>query len=146
MDLATLVGLLGAFGIIIAAIITGGSAIIFVNVPSLFIVVGGTIFAVLMKFPLGHFFTAFKVAMKAFFNKAEDPRKLIQEGIELANIASVMASFVPEPIEKCAVCAASPTSCAPTSWPSSAWGPGRPEPRTPRGCGGSPAGSSPGTR
>ena len=87
MDLATLVGLLGAFGIIIAAIITGGSAIIFVNVPSLFIVVGGTIFAVLMKFPLAHFFTAFKVAMKAFFNKAEDPRKLIQEGIELANIA-----------------------------------------------------------
>ena len=87
MDLATLVGLLGAFGIIIAAIITGGSAIIFVNVPSLFIVVGGTIFAVLMKFPLAHFFTAFKVAMKAFFNKAENPRKLIQEGIELANIA-----------------------------------------------------------
>jgi chemotaxis protein MotA len=40
-----------------------------------------------MKFPLGHFFTAFKVAMKAFFNKAENPRKLIQEGIELANIA-----------------------------------------------------------
>ena len=72
MDLATLVGLLGAFGIIIAAIVVGGSAIIFVNPPSLLIVVGGTLFAVLMKFPMGHFFSAFKVAAKAFFNKPED--------------------------------------------------------------------------
>ena len=87
MDLATLVGLLGAFGIIVAAIVAGGSAIIFVNIPSLLIVGGGTTFAVLMKFPLGHFFKAFKVATKAFFNKAEDPMRLIQEGVELANIA-----------------------------------------------------------
>ncbi|HFD79065.1 MAG TPA: flagellar motor protein PomA [Gammaproteobacteria bacterium] len=87
MDLATLVGLLGAFGIIIAAIVVGGSAIIFVNIPSLLIVGGGTLFAVLMKFPMGHFFSAFKVAMKAFFNKADDPQKLIEEGVELANIA-----------------------------------------------------------
>jgi chemotaxis protein MotA len=87
MDLATLVGLLGAFGIIIAAIVVGGSAIIFVNPPSLLIVVGGTLFAVLMKFPMGHFFSAFKVAAKAFFNKPEDAVKLIEEGVELANIA-----------------------------------------------------------
>ena len=44
-------------------------------------------FAVLMKFPMPHFFGAFKVAMKAFFNKAEDPAKLILEGVELANVA-----------------------------------------------------------
>jgi chemotaxis protein MotA len=87
MDLATLVGLLGAFGIIIAAIVVGGSAIIFVNPPSLLIVVGGTLFAVLMKFPMGHFFSAFKVATKAFFNKPEDSMKLIEEGVQLANIA-----------------------------------------------------------
>ena len=87
MDLAPLVGLLGAFGIIIAAILFGGSAIIFVNIPSLLIVGGGTMFAVVMKFPLGHFFSAFKVAMKAFFSKPEDPVKLIEEGVLLANIA-----------------------------------------------------------
>lgn len=87
MDLATLVGLLGAFGIIVAAIIAGGSGIIFINLPSLLIVGGGTLFAVLMKFPLGHFLGAVKVAMKAFFNKADDPMKLIEEGVELANIA-----------------------------------------------------------
>lgn len=87
MDLATLVGLLGAFGIIIAAILFGGSAIIFVNIPSLLIVGGGTMFAVVMKFPLKHFFSAFNVAMKAFFSKPEDPVKLIEEGVLLANIA-----------------------------------------------------------
>jgi len=87
MDLATLFGILGAFGIIISAIFVGGSAIIFVNPPSVLIVVGGTLFAVLIKFPLGHFLSAFKVAAKAFFNRPEDPLKLISEGVQLANIA-----------------------------------------------------------
>ncbi|MDT8387687.1 MAG: flagellar motor protein PomA [Thiogranum sp.] len=87
MDLATLVGLLGAFGIIIAAILVGGSGLLFLNLPSMLIVIGGTLFAVLMKFPMPHFFSAFKVAMKAFFNKAENPQRLILEGVELANIA-----------------------------------------------------------
>jgi chemotaxis protein MotA len=87
MDLATLVGLLGAFGIISVAILMGGAAIVFVNIPSLLIVAVGTIFAVLIKFPMGHFLAAFKIATKAFFNKAEDPARLIEEGVELANIA-----------------------------------------------------------
>ncbi len=87
MDLATLIGLLGAFGIIIAAIVVGGSPIIFVNLPSVFIVVGGSLFAVLMKFQLGQFLGAFKIAMKAFVNKGEDASALIQEGLELATIA-----------------------------------------------------------
>lgn len=87
MDLATLVGLLGAFGIIMSAIVLGGSAIIFLNIPSLLIVGGGTLFAVLMKFPMGHFFGAFKVAMKAFMHKTEDPTALIREGVELAHVA-----------------------------------------------------------
>ena len=87
MDLATLVGLLGAIGIILVAMMLGGSVLLFVNVPSLLIVIVGTMFAVLIKFPMGHFLGAFKIAMKAFINKAEDPLKLIEEGVNLANIA-----------------------------------------------------------
>ncbi len=87
MDLATLIGLVGAFGIILASIMLGGSAIIFVNVPSILVVGLGTIMVVMMKFPLGHFLSAFKIAMKAFLYKAEDPQQLIREGVELANIA-----------------------------------------------------------
>lgn len=87
VDLATLIGLVGSFGIIIAAIVIGGSALIFLNVPSLLIVGVGTIMVVLMKFPLTHFLSAFKIAMKAFLHKPEDPQQLIREGVELANIA-----------------------------------------------------------
>jgi len=87
VDLATLIGLIGAFGIITTAIVIGGSALIFLNVPSLLIVGLGTVMVVLMKFPLAHFFSAFKIAMKAFMHKPEDPQSLIREGVELANVA-----------------------------------------------------------
>ena len=43
MDLATLIGLIGAFGIVMTSIILGGSAGTFVNTPSLLVVLGGTI-------------------------------------------------------------------------------------------------------
>ena len=49
MDLATLIGLIGAFGIVIYAMLSGGSVDMFVNVPSLLIVMVGSIFVVLMK-------------------------------------------------------------------------------------------------
>ena len=65
MDLATLIGLLGAFGIVIYAMLSGGSVDMFVNVPSLLIVLVGSIFVVLMKFNLGQFLGAVKVAVKA---------------------------------------------------------------------------------
>ncbi len=87
MDLATLIGLVGAFGIIAMAMVLGGSVLLFVNVPSLLIVVVGTMFATLIKFPIGHFFGAFKIAMKAFIGKTDDPTQLIEEGVVLANIA-----------------------------------------------------------
>ena len=66
MDLATLVGILGAFAIVGAAMALGGNIIIFVNIPSILVVIGGTVFAVLMKFTLGQFLGAFKVAGKSF--------------------------------------------------------------------------------
>ena len=56
MDIATLVGLLGGFGIIIAAIASSGSVLLFVNIPSIGIVVGGTFMVTLMMFSLKDFF------------------------------------------------------------------------------------------
>ena len=63
MDLATLIGLLAAIGIIAASIFLGGSAGTFFNVPSLLVVVGGTIGAVLMQFSIGQFFGAEQVVI-----------------------------------------------------------------------------------
>jgi chemotaxis protein MotA len=87
VDLATLLGLLGGSGIIIGAIFIGGSALVFIHAPSMLVVVGGTVGAVLMKFSMGQFFGAFKIAMKAFFNKVDSPQQLIVEAVEMANQA-----------------------------------------------------------
>lgn len=87
MDLATLLGLLIAFGFIFGAIATGGSIILFVNVPSLLIVIGGSVAVVLMQFTLSQFFGAIKVALKAFFHKAVDAQELIEQAVVLANVA-----------------------------------------------------------
>lgn len=87
MDLATLIGLLGALALIVLSMFMAGELSMFVNAPSLVIVVGGSIFAVMAKFGLGQFLSAFKVAGKSFVNKVEDPYDLIDEIIELADIA-----------------------------------------------------------
>ena len=87
MDLASLVGVLGAFGFVIMAMILGGDISMFVNVPSILIVVVGSMFAVLMKFELGQFLGAFKIAGKAFAFKLVKPEALIGEIVEMAGLA-----------------------------------------------------------
>jgi len=87
VDLATLVGLIGAFGIVIASMVMGGSAGMFVNVPSLLIVLVGSLFVVLMKFSLAQFLGAVKVAVKAFSFKLTKPEAIIEEVVELADAA-----------------------------------------------------------
>ncbi len=87
MDIASLVGVLAAFGIISASIMLGGPFIIFVNVPSILVVVGGTFAVTLMRITLADFLGSFKVGLKGFFYKLDDPRQLIEEAVEMANIA-----------------------------------------------------------
>jgi chemotaxis protein MotA len=87
VDLASLVGLVGAFGIVVMAMILGGDLGMFLNIPSVLIVVVGSIFAVMMKFELGQFLGAVKVAAKAFSFKMSKPETIIEEVVELAGLA-----------------------------------------------------------
>ncbi len=87
MDLATLIGIIGAIGAIIVSIMMGGEMGMFVNAPGLMIVVGGTIAVTLMKFPLGLTLGAFGIALKAFIHKPQQPSKIIEQSMELANVA-----------------------------------------------------------
>ena len=50
MDLASLIGLVGAVGMIIAAMIAGGGVAPFIDTQSILIVFGGTFFGVMMVF------------------------------------------------------------------------------------------------
>ncbi len=87
MDLATLIGLIGASGIVISSIVLGGNFGIFINIPSILVVGGGTAFAVMAKYPMGQFIGAFKTAIRAVKFKSEDPVEMIRALVELANLA-----------------------------------------------------------
>ncbi|MFK5892395.1 MAG: flagellar motor protein PomA [Pseudomonadota bacterium] len=87
MDIATIVGVVGALVIIIVAMVLSGGIILFVNVPSFLVVFGGASFAVMACFPLTMFTGSFKVFMKALFTKSDDPNELIEKGVELATVA-----------------------------------------------------------
>ena len=87
MDLATLVGIVGAFLIIGVAMSLSGGLGIYFDIPAVMIVVVGTIFVVLMKFSLPQFLSCFRVAGKAFIDKPIDPVELIDEVVELADVA-----------------------------------------------------------
>ena len=87
MDLATLVGVIGAFALIIVSMLLSGELGMFVNVPSLVIVVGGSIFAVMAKYGLGQFLGATKVAGNSFKSKLPDVYELIDEIVGLADEA-----------------------------------------------------------
>lgn len=99
MDIATLIGLFGAFGIVITAMYLGGSIEIFANTPSLLIVLLGSMMVVMMKFGMGQFFGAFKVAIKAFFFKSDKPETLINQAVELAGLARKSGLLALESVE-----------------------------------------------
>ena len=87
MDLATLVGIIGAFGFVVMAMLMGGTLDMFVDVTSILIVFGGTAFVVMMKYNIGQFFGAVKIAMKAFMFKTDSPEELIIKTVEMADAA-----------------------------------------------------------
>lgn len=85
MDFATLFGLVAGLGVVIMAILLGSDFWVFINIPSVLIVIGGTLAATFIKFPLYNVFSAFKIgAASALKNVHEDPRELIDKALELA--------------------------------------------------------------
>ena len=87
MDIATLVGLIGAFTVIMAAILLGPAPGMFFNIPSILIVIVGSFFVVAMKFSIKQLPNAIKVAFKAFSVKVDRPEDLIDQVYELAKAA-----------------------------------------------------------
>jgi chemotaxis protein MotA len=87
LDIATLLGLFGGLGVILASIFMGGSVGTFVNGPSMIVVIGGTLMVTLCQISLGQFFGSFKVALRAFMHKSIGPEVLIEEAVALADVA-----------------------------------------------------------
>lgn len=84
MDIATLIGLVGALAMILGAIMMGGDLAAFINIPSVVIVLGGTIMCTLTMQRLQYVIGAVKVAINAFVYHLDPPEELIERIVNLA--------------------------------------------------------------
>jgi len=100
MDIATIIGIVLGLGFIFLGIFLGGSFMLYVDIPSVIIVAGGSIATVFIKFPMDRVFGAIKVYLKAIKpglpNKPEDQ---IREIIELAQKARKESLLALENVE-----------------------------------------------
>ncbi len=87
MDLATLIGILGALALIVVTMLMSGDLGMFVNAPSLVIVFGGTFTAVMAKYGLGQYLAFGKMIGKSFKGGDVNMGDLIDEIVALADEA-----------------------------------------------------------
>ena len=87
LDVATLVGLAAAAGVILLAITTGGSARAFLDPPSLLIVLGGTLAVTTASFSLGDVAVAWRSAAAVLVHQTLDPKGVARQVILLAEAA-----------------------------------------------------------
>jgi chemotaxis protein MotA len=88
MDLATILGTLLGFGLVLFSMATGpGGIAIFVHIPSMVIVFGGTIAVTLVNFPMAEVKSIVKVMLVTAFNKSATPSEEIERIVEYANLA-----------------------------------------------------------
>ena len=87
MDIASLIGMIGAVGMIVGAMISNGGIGPYLHTASTLIVVGGTLFGVMYSTPLPRFLGSFGVMAKAFFPPIKKQEDMIERMVDLAGIA-----------------------------------------------------------
>ncbi len=87
MEITTIGGILFGLMCIVVSIFIGGSINSFVDVQSIFIVVGGVIAATVISYPLKVLLNLIKVVRNAFIAKPVDLFKDVEMIIDIANIA-----------------------------------------------------------
>ncbi len=87
MDISSIIGIISGIGFTAITILLGSSILLFWNLPSVMIVVGGTLAASMIGFPLKDFLGVFKTSMKVFMFKIDSPEELIKTLVEISNKA-----------------------------------------------------------
>jgi chemotaxis protein MotA len=85
MDIATILGVISAFGLVLIAIFMGGGLKLFINIPALMIVVGGTLGATMINYPLKEVLGVFNVVKNALFSRNTSISQTIKRFIDFAN-------------------------------------------------------------
>ena len=84
MDIATLIGLVAAFGLVMFAIGSGLPS--FIDPPSMMIVLGGTLGIILVAYPLSSVIGLVGIVLKTFMYKVDAGKDVITELVELAQV------------------------------------------------------------
>ncbi|TYT76259.1 motility protein A [Desulfobotulus mexicanus] len=71
MDMATLIGIVSAFGLVGLAVFMGGGLLFFFNLQAFLIVVGGTLGATLIHYPVRDLLPVFRRLMRVFFSSGD---------------------------------------------------------------------------
>ncbi len=87
MDLATLIGLLAAIGLVSGSIIIGGGAGAFIHIPSMMITIGGAVFATLVTTRLKDMIGVAGVLKNAFFEKELPLNEIVDTMVNFAMIS-----------------------------------------------------------
>ncbi|GAB1410849.1 motility protein A [Desulfovibrionales bacterium] len=82
MDLATIIGILLAFGLVFGAM--GSDIVLFWDFPSFLIVFGGTLGGALITYPVYHILGLVDVMKNAFLCKRDAPAQLISQFVDFA--------------------------------------------------------------
>lgn len=93
LDFATLGGVVGAFSLIAAAIVLGGSPGAFIDAPAVLIVFGGTLMVTAISYSLGEIFRSSSIVMRALLYHREDPSRTALNMIALADRARQRGSL-----------------------------------------------------
>lgn len=87
MDIGILIGFIGTWALIGWAMLAGGKISVYIDVPSLILVVGTCTTVIFFAYPIGNVKSLVGVVKKAFFFKAFDLEKVIADMVSFAEIA-----------------------------------------------------------
>jgi chemotaxis protein MotA len=87
MDVATLIGLTAGVLLVGWGVLSNGNLLMFADLPSLLIVVGGSVASTLIANPLKDALGLVKVVRNGFFAKLPDPREVIADLVSYAEVA-----------------------------------------------------------
>jgi len=100
MDLATIIGMVVGFGLILSALVLGGAPLAFVDIPSMLIVVGGVIAVTFIMFPMRTVIGSIQVAIKAFREDTWNLDAIIDQMVNLSRLARTNGILALEDAEK----------------------------------------------
>lgn len=87
MDLGLLFGILGTWAIVCWAVLSGGSLLVFIDVPSTILVIGGTIGIMFFSFPIFHLKKLVSICKRSLTPNTTSVEKLIEDMVSYAEVA-----------------------------------------------------------